>query len=59
MSKKNDFFFFKNEIKAESLSNPKSKEILTALRCISGPNLVILAWTGHKLSCGLAQMKHI
>ena len=29
----------------------KTIRILTVLRCISGPNLVILAWTGDKLSC--------
>ena len=45
----------KNEIEAEGLSCPKSIGILTVLRCISGLNLVILVWTGDKLSCGEAQ----
>ena len=36
-------FIIKNEIEAEGLSRPKSIGILTVLRCISGPNLVILA----------------
>ena len=36
-------FTIKNEIQAEGLSRPKSTGILTVLRCISGPNLVILA----------------
>ena len=37
----------KNEIEAEGLSRLKSTRILTVLRCISGPNLVIVAWTGY------------
>ena len=45
----------KNEIEADSLSRTKSTEILTVLRCISGPNLVIVAWTGDKLLYGQAQ----
>ena len=45
----------KNEIEAESLSCPKSTGIITVLRCISGPNLVIVAWTGDKLLHGQAQ----
>ena len=45
----------KNEIEAEGLSRPKSTGILTVLRCISGPNLVIVAWTGDKLLYGQAQ----
>ena len=36
-------FTIKNEIEAEGLSRPKSTGILAVLRCISGPNLVILA----------------
>ena len=40
-------FTIKNEV--EVLSRLKSIRILTVLRCISGPNLVILAWTGDKL----------
>ena len=33
----------------------KSTGILTVLRCISGPNLMIVAWTGDKLLYGQAQ----
>ena len=47
----------KNETEAEGSSRPKSIGVLTVLRCISGPNLVILAWTGAKLSCGQAQIR--
>ena len=45
----------KNEIEAEGLSRPKSTGILTVLRCISGQNLVVVAWTGDKLLYGQAQ----
>ena len=45
----------KNEIEAEGLSCPKWTGILTVLRCVSGPNLVIVAWTGDKLLYGQAQ----
>ena len=45
----------KIESEAEGLSRPKSIGILTVLRCISCPDLVILAYTGDKLSCGQAQ----
>ena len=45
----------KNEIEAEGLSCPKSVGILSILRCISGPNLAILACTGDKLLCGQAE----
>ena len=48
-------FMLKNETEAKCLSRPKSVGILTALRCISGPNLAILAWAGDKLSRGQAQ----
>ena len=48
-------FTIKNEIEAEGLSRPKSTGILTVLRCISGPHLVIVAWTGDKLLYGQAQ----
>ena len=34
---------------------PKTMGILTKVFCISGPNLVILAWTGDELSHGQAQ----
>ena len=42
----NDFFKMAN-LKAIS-SSATLIGILTVLRCISGPNLVILAWTGDK-----------
>ena len=54
ISEKNSFTI-KNEIEAESLSLPKSIRIITVLRLIPGPNLVILSWTGDKLSCREAQ----
>ena len=44
-----------NDIEADDLSRPKSTGILTVLRCISGPNLVILAWTCDKLLYRQAQ----
>ena len=44
-----------NESEAEHLWSPKSIVILDVLICISGPNLVILAWTGDKLSCRQTQ----
>ena len=45
----------KIEIDADGVSPPKSIGILTVLRCISCPDLVILAYTGNKLLCGQAQ----
>ena len=48
-------FMFKNEIEAEGLSDPKSTGISTVIKCISRPNLVILAWIGGNLSCSQAQ----
>ena len=48
-------FTIKNEIEAEGSSRPKSTGILTVSRCITGPNLVILAWTGDKLLYKQAQ----
>ena len=44
-------FTIKNEIEADGLWSPKSTVILTVLKCISGPNMVVLALTGDKLSC--------
>ena len=35
--------------------NPKTIGILTKVFCTSGPNLVVLAWTGDELSHGQAQ----
>ena len=48
-------FTIKNERKAVGLWGPKSIVIVTLLVCISGPNLVIIAWTGDRLSCRQAQ----
>ena len=48
-------FTIKNEIDAEGLSRPKSIGILTVLRCISAPNLVILDSQGETLACGQAK----
>ena len=39
----------------QAWSTPKIMEILTKVFCISGPNLVILTWTGDALLCGQAQ----
>ena len=39
----------------QAWSTPKIMGILTKVFCTSGPNLVILAWTGHELSHGPAQ----
>ena len=36
-------------------STPKTIGILTKLFCTSGPNLVLLSWTGDELSRGQAQ----
>ena len=37
-------FKIKNEIEDQNQSSPKLTGILTVLRCIFGPNLVILVW---------------
>ena len=39
----------------QAWSTPKIIGILTKVFCTSGPNLVILAWTGDELSRGQAQ----
>ena len=41
--------------RSRSIAPPKTIGILTNVFCISGPNLVILAWMGEKLWCGKAQ----
>ena len=43
-------FKIKNWTEADDLPSPKSIGIVTVPLCISGPNLVILAWMGDKLS---------
>ena len=49
------YFQVKFDPEYQDRSTPKSIGILTILRCIFGPNLVTLAWTNDKLSCGQAQ----
>ena len=39
----------------QAQSTPKTIGILTKVFCTSGPNLVVLAWTGDELSLGQAQ----
>ena len=39
----------------QAQSTPKTIGILTKVICTSGPNFVVLAWTGDELSCGQAQ----
>ena len=48
-------FKIENEIEDQDQSIPKLIRILTQVFCTFGPNLVILAWTGHELSCRQAQ----
>ena len=48
-------FKIENESEDQNQSSPKSRTILTVLRCISGQNLVILAWTADELWCRQAQ----
>ena len=45
----------KFDLEDQGQSTPKTIGFLTILRCISGPNLVILTWTGEKLSYGQVQ----
>ena len=45
----------KFDIEDQDQSTPKIIGFLTVLRCISGPNLVILTYTSEKLSCRQAQ----
>ena len=48
---------FENKLNltSQAQSTPKTIQILTKVFCTSGPNLVVLAWTGDKLSHGQAQ----
>ena len=48
---------FENKLNltCEAQSTPKTIGILTKVFCTSGPNLVVLAWTGDELSRGKAQ----
>ena len=48
-------FKIKNESEDQNQSSPKFRTILTVLRCILGPNLVILTWTADELWCWQAQ----
>ena len=45
----------KFDLEDQGQSTPKTIGFLTVLRYISGLNLVILIWTGEKLSCGQSQ----
>ena len=48
-------FTVKSDHKDQHQSVPKTLETLTKVLCSSGPNLVILAWMGPKLSHGQAK----
>ena len=48
-------FYIKLNLTNQARSPPKTLGILTKVFCISGPNLVILSWTGDELSHGQAQ----
>ena len=48
-------FTIENESEDQNQSSPKLRRILTVLRCIFGPNLVILAWRADELWCRQAQ----
>ena len=43
------------DLEGQGQSLPKTIEILTEI-CTSGPNLVVLAWTGDELSCRQAHV---
>ena len=44
-------FEVKFDLEGQCQLPPKTIRILTKVFCFSGPNLVILAWTGDELSC--------
>ena len=48
---------FENEfyLTCQAQSTPKTIGILTKVFCTSGPNFVVLAWTGNELLHGQAQ----
>ena len=48
---------FENKLNltCQTQSTPKTVGILTKVFCTSGPNFVVLAWTGDELSCEQAQ----
>ena len=48
------YFEVKFDLEVQGQLTPKTIGILTKVFCSSGPNLVILAWTGGKLSRGQA-----
>ena len=48
-------FKIENESEDQNQSSPKLIGIWTVLRCVFGPNLVILAWTADELWCEQAQ----
>ena len=45
----------KLNLTCQAQSTPKTVGILTKVFCTSGPNFVVLAWTGDELSLGQAQ----
>ena len=48
-------FQVKFDLEDQGRSSPKTIGTQTKVFCISGPNLVIRAWMGDELSCGLAR----
>ena len=50
---------FENKLNltCQAQPTPKTVEILTKVFCTSGPNFVVLAWTGDELSRGQAQIR--
>ena len=48
------YFEVKFDLEVQGQLTPKTIGILIKVFCSSGPNLVILAWTGDKLSSGQA-----
>ena len=48
------YFEVKFDLEVQGQLTPKTIGILIKVLCSSGPNLVILAWTGDKLSSGQA-----
>ena len=48
-------FGIKNGSEVQGQSSSELTEFLTVLKCICGPNLEILSWTGDELSHGQAQ----
>ena len=51
----NFYFGFQFDLEGQGQMSHNTIGILTKLFCTSGPNLVILAWTGDELSCRQAR----